>query len=66
MKKAKVIRAWADIGSHGKPFVFTAGPIWSMYGPLLHVWESKVSPDLVPVEIRIVPRPAKRGRKQGR
>ncbi len=52
-KKFKVITAWADIGSHGTPFVFCAGPVWSMYGPLMHVWEKKVSADLVPVEIRI-------------
>jgi hypothetical protein len=63
-KKFRVYRAWADVGTHHLPFVFEAGPIWSLYGPLLHIWDKQVSPDLVQIEIRIPvgPRPARRRR----
>lgn len=62
-RKAKlVIKVWADLGPGGTPYVFAAGPVHSMYGPLLHVWANKISDDLIPVEIHI---PHKRERGEG-
>ena len=52
-QKYRVVKAWADIGSHGTPFMFAEGPVYERFGPLLHIWHYQVAPDLVQVEIRI-------------
>ena len=45
------VKAWADIGSHNKIFMFELGPVASKYPTLLHVYKNKITPDLVPVTI---------------
>lgn len=46
------VTAYADVGSHGLVFEFAAGPVHSAYGPLLHIWSQRMSPDQVEVIIR--------------
>ena len=58
--KFRAIRAWASIGSHGKPFMFAAGPMYNSYGPVMHIWGIKQSADLVPVTI-LVPIKCRKG-----
>ena len=50
----KKIKAWADVGSHGGIFVFSSGPVADRYPGLLHIYETQVTKDLVPVEIKIL------------
>ena len=49
MKKVKKHKAWADVGSHGGIFVFTAGPIADKYPWLMHIYDKKLDDSLVPV-----------------
>lgn len=52
--KFKIVKAWADVGTHGRIFLFAAGPIFDQYGPLMHIWPiNDESKNLTPVEIRI-------------
>ena len=45
------IRAYAWVGSHGKPMMFCGGKIAQDYPTLLHIHHKKVSEDLIPVTI---------------
>lgn len=50
-KKTRVVRAWAEIGTHGHIFAFTKiGPVASRYPNMMHIY-SKKKPGLVPVTI---------------
>lgn len=51
MKKCKKLEAWASVGSHGGVYVFMCGPVADRYPELLHVYKTKVTPDLQPVTI---------------
>jgi len=57
-KRVKSVIAYADVGSHGGIFQFDGGPVYSMYGPLMHIWPNKISSELVPVKIAAL-RPAR-------
>jgi len=52
-KEERTMRAYADVGSHGFIFEFVAGPVAERYPTLLQIYREKITPDLVPVEIRI-------------
>ena len=57
VKRMKVHKAWADVGSHGGIFEFFSGfGIGGRYPHLLHVYSKKVTKDLVRVEIREIRR----------
>ena len=43
---------YADVGSHGGIFAFEIGPVAYKYPGLLQIYKTKVTPDLVKVEIR--------------
>ena len=58
--KFKTVKAWADVGSHGGIFYFDGGPVADRYPGLMHIFKTKVTEDLVEVEIRI---PTKRGER---
>lgn len=47
--------AFADVGSHGGIFKFESGPVGNAYPGLLQIYERRVTPDLVRVEIRALP-----------
>ena len=47
------MRAYADIGSHGKIFEFIGGTVGYRYPHLLHIYSKKIKSDLVEVEIKI-------------
>ena len=51
MTKTKIIKAYADIGSHGGIFMFEGGRTGSNYLTLLHIYKKKVTKDLIPVTI---------------
>lgn len=50
-KKTKTIKAWADVGSHGNIFFFLSGPVGDKYPGLLHIYQKRVTKDLIPVTI---------------
>jgi hypothetical protein len=52
-RKVRIIKAWADVGSHDGVFIFESGPIYSMYGPVMHVYASNCVPGLTPIEIHV-------------
>lgn len=49
--KTHKMKGYADIGSHNKIFMFSAGSVAEKYPTLLHIYAEKVSPDLIPVTI---------------
>ena len=53
VQKGKIVKAWADVGSHRGIFVFESGPVGDRYPHLLHIFAKQVTPDLIPVHIII-------------
>lgn len=52
MKKRKVVlKAWADIGSHGHIFTFIGGPTGIRYPGLLQIYKDRLTPNLKPITI---------------
>jgi len=49
--KKRKIKAWADVGSNGGIFVFELGPVARQYPRLMHIYDRKISKDLIPVTI---------------
>lgn len=50
--KKKVVKAWADIGSHGGIFAFGGGGECARrYQGMMHIYETKVTADLKPCTI---------------
>lgn len=47
----KKIKAWADVGTHGGIFAFRSGVIGDRYPGLMHIYDSKLTHDLIPVTI---------------
>lgn len=43
--------AYADMGSHQKIFMFSAGQVAERYPTLLHIYLQQITPDLVPITI---------------
>jgi len=48
--KKRKIKAWADVGSNGG-ILFELGPVARQYPRLMHIYDRKISKDLIPVTI---------------
>lgn len=62
--RIRKVEGWADVGSHGGIFTFESGPVADLYPGLMHIYSSKLTPDLVHVTIKYYVEA--RGRKQRR
>jgi len=62
MKKTNIIKhkVYIDIGSHDKIFMFYIGEIAQKYPTLLHVYNEKISEDLVEATLVYKKRATKR------
>lgn len=48
----KKVKAWADVGSHGGIFAFAGGGECARnYMGMMHIYETRVTKDLIPVTI---------------